>query len=72
MKTTNTPRTEAATVHNAELSDWGAGDSNYCYKDQMEQLELDYNKLKQDCALMRKFLLKLGVAEWQIDALITL
>ena len=67
MHTPNTPRTIAATVHNAELSDWGAGDSPYCYREQMEQLELDYNKIKRDYQTLYLIALGAGFTMQQID-----
>ena len=42
--TTPTPRTEAARIDNADLSDWGTGKSDYVHADFARQLEQELDE----------------------------
>ena len=48
MTTTPTPRTDAATIPNSDLSDWGTGDSPYVSVDFARQLERELAAARQD------------------------
>jgi hypothetical protein len=44
----DTPRTEAARIDNADLSDWGTGKSPYVHASDMAKLELELAELRKD------------------------